>query len=212
MVTRQRTARRPRRTQAERRLATSRALLDSAVACISEHGVAGATVQLIARRAGATTGAVQHHFGHRNGLLLTVVEDFGGRLEEVSGAVVGAGQVAERVGTAIDAYWGLISGDHFLSVIQIMLEARHDAALFARMFKRMKGYEAHLDLHWVRMFHGCGIPAQRIKVARHVAMAALRGLSVRMVYRRDRTRWSAELRLLKEMIADVLVSPAKRNA
>jgi AcrR family transcriptional regulator len=211
MVTRERKAR-PRRTQAERRLATSRALLDSAVACISEHGVAGATIQLIARRAGATTGAVQHHFGHRDGLLLGVVEDFGGRLEEVSGAVVGAGPIAQRVGAAIDAYWDLMSGDHFLSVIQIMLEARHDPALYAHMFERMKGYEAHLDLHWVRMFHGCRIPAERIKTARHVAIAALRGLSVRMVYRRDRTRWSAELRLLKEMIADTLVSPTKQTA
>lgn len=201
-----------RRTQAERRQATSRALLDSAVASINAHGVAGATVQLIARRAGATTGAVQHLFGHRDGLMLAVVEDFGRRLQAVSKAVVRDGSIPERVRAGIDAYWNLISGEHFLAVIQIMLEARHDPALYAKMFERMKGYEAELDRHWVRMFQGCGIGPERIKVVRHLAIAALRGLSVRMVYRQDRTRWSAELKLLKELSAAALLNPAKRNA
>jgi|1185.fasta_scaffold479225_2 AcrR family transcriptional regulator len=211
MVTRQ--AKKPaRRTQAQRRQATSRALLDSAIASVNGLGVAGATVQLIARRAGATTGAVQHLFGHRDGLMLAVVEDFGGHLQAVSKAVVGDGSIAQRVSAGIDAYWNLFSGEHFLAVVQIMLEARHDPALYAKMFERMKGYEAELDRHWVRMFQGCGIGPQRIKVARHLAIAALRGLSVRMVYRQDRTRWSAELRLLKELIAEALVNPAKRSA
>jgi AcrR family transcriptional regulator len=211
MVTR-RTKKPARRTQAQRRQATSRALLASAIASINAHGVAGATVQLIARRAAATTGAVQHLFGHRDGLMLAVVDDFGGRLQAVSSAVVGSGSIAQRVCAGIDAYWNLVSGDHFLAVIQIMLEARHDPALYAKMFKRMKRYEAELDRHWVRMFQGCSIGPERIKVARHLAIAALRGLSVRMVYRQDRTRWHAELRLLKELTTDALLSRAKQNA
>ena len=49
-------------------------VLESAVACIDELGIARASSNEIARRAGMTWGAIQHHFGSREDLLLSVIE------------------------------------------------------------------------------------------------------------------------------------------
>jgi len=63
-----------RRTQAERRAATRRALLDAGRALFAERGYAGAGQEEIVERAGVTRGALSHHFGTKLGLFGAVVE------------------------------------------------------------------------------------------------------------------------------------------
>jgi AcrR family transcriptional regulator len=63
-----------RRTQAERRSATRRALLDAGRALFAERGFAGAGQEDIVERAGVTRGALAHHFGTKLGLFRAVVE------------------------------------------------------------------------------------------------------------------------------------------
>jgi AcrR family transcriptional regulator len=194
-----------RRTQGERRAAMERALLNAAVACIGKYGVGGATVERIARRAKATGGAVQHHFGKRGDLLLAVIDDFGTRLEEVSGNALPVGpSIEERVAAINAAYWDLLSSEHYLAVIQILLAAQADPRLYSQIFKRLKLFENELDKRWIHIFDGSGIAPERIAEVRHVVMAAFRGLSIRMVYRRDRTRWAGELQLLANMTTAAL--------
>ena len=41
--------------------------------------------------------------------------------------------------------------------------------------------------------------------ARHLALAAFRGLAVRQVYRSSRDGWAAERGLLKEMLRNALI-------
>src|SRR5258708_34641176 len=64
---------RPRRTQAERREATRTALLDAAIDCLVEDGYANTTTRAIAKRAGVTPGALQHHFSSKAELLAEAV-------------------------------------------------------------------------------------------------------------------------------------------
>ena len=63
-----------RRTQAERRSATRRALLDAGRALFAERGFAGAGQEEIVERAGVTRGALAHHFATKKGLFRAVVE------------------------------------------------------------------------------------------------------------------------------------------
>src|SRR5436309_11852144 len=72
-----------RRTQEERSATTRRRLIDAAVECLNESGYLEATLEVVAARAGVSRGAVQHHFGSRNDLLIAVVEDFGLALSEI---------------------------------------------------------------------------------------------------------------------------------
>ncbi|WP_028921297.1 TetR/AcrR family transcriptional regulator [Pseudonocardia acaciae] len=44
------------------------AILDAALACFLEHGVAGAGIEQVCARSGASVGSVYHHFGGKDGL------------------------------------------------------------------------------------------------------------------------------------------------
>jgi len=68
------TGRSGRRTQAERRSATRRALLDAGRELFAAHGFADAGQEDIVERAGVTRGALAHHFGTKVGLFRAVVE------------------------------------------------------------------------------------------------------------------------------------------
>ena len=79
-----------RRTQAERRAATRRALLDAARSLFAERGYHGTAAEEIVRRAGVTRGALYHHFEDKKDLFRVVVDEMedeiDGKIEEAERA------------------------------------------------------------------------------------------------------------------------------
>ena len=68
-------SRRPRKTQEERRQYTRKALLESTIRQIARAGLHNCNLANIVRGAEVTTGAVQHLFGSRDGLILDAIEE-----------------------------------------------------------------------------------------------------------------------------------------
>src|ERR671917_5502 len=71
-----------RRSQAERRATTRRALLGAAREMFAERGYHGAAAEEIVRRAGLTRGALYHHFEDKKDLFRTVVDEMEGEIDE----------------------------------------------------------------------------------------------------------------------------------
>jgi AcrR family transcriptional regulator len=71
-----------RRTQAQRRAATRRALLDTARSMFAEKGYHGTAAEEIVRRAGLTRGALYHHFEDKKDLFRAVVDEMEGEIDE----------------------------------------------------------------------------------------------------------------------------------
>ena len=69
-----------RRTQAERREATIRKVLDATALMLAESGYAGTSMQLVATRAGVSIGGLFRHFPTREALMVAVGEDLGRRV------------------------------------------------------------------------------------------------------------------------------------
>lgn len=63
-------------TQEERRARTRDALLEAGATLFAASGVAGASVDAIAREAGRTSGALYDHFGSKEGLLFALLESW----------------------------------------------------------------------------------------------------------------------------------------
>ncbi len=63
-----------REPQQDRGRATRSRLLESAVSCLAELGWSGATVSVVAARAGVSRGATQHYFPTREDLLTAALE------------------------------------------------------------------------------------------------------------------------------------------
>jgi AcrR family transcriptional regulator len=87
-----------RRTQAERRTATRRALLDSARSLFAERGYHGTAAEEIVQRAGLTRGALYHHFEDKKDLFRVVVDEMEGAIdEEIEEAERAASSLPEAV-------------------------------------------------------------------------------------------------------------------
>lgn len=54
---------------------TREALLEAALCCFAEHGFEGASLRMIAERAGKNTSLIAHHFGNKEALYLAVFRD-----------------------------------------------------------------------------------------------------------------------------------------
>src|ERR687890_2221276 len=71
-----------RRTQAQRRAATRRALLDAARSMFAEKGYHETVAEEIVRRAGLTRGALYHHFEDKKDLFRAVVDEVESEIDE----------------------------------------------------------------------------------------------------------------------------------
>jgi AcrR family transcriptional regulator len=192
-----------RRTQEERSAATRRRLIDAAVECLSELGYLEATVEVVAKRAGVSRGAVQHHFGSRNDLLVAVVDDFGLALAEPP-AVGRDLPVAARVDAAIERTWELVRRPHFIAVVQVWLATRNTPEVVHVTGKKIAQFERELDQRWQDLFSDIKVPPEQIAVTRHLVLAALRGLALRTLYRKGRATWTKEITALKKMVITAL--------
>ncbi len=117
----------PRRTQAERRAATRRALVDAAIAALIEHGYAHATAVDICRRAGVTRGAFHHHFESPAALFIEVLEQLYAGL--LASPEPGEGDESDTLEAQIRRGWERFSRPEYKAVIEIWLAARNDPEL-----------------------------------------------------------------------------------
>ena len=190
---------RRRRTHAERTAETRGRLIAAVVDSIAELGVQGATAQVIVGRAGITWGAVQHHFGGKDGLLLAVLEDsfarFAERLRDVPLDVT----LEERVGLFVDRAWAHFSGRHYRSTFEILRnflgrEERHGGDWREQMQR------AWNDV-WSRIFSDARLSRRRSLVLQHYTVATLSGLASTLMLEGPQAvlpKW--ELDLLKDTL------------
>jgi len=192
------------RLSQEQRSALSRAaLMKSAVACISELGCAEATVEVIARHAGLSRGAVRHHFGSRDELFAAVVNEFGSSLSTVD-QIPDDLPLEKRLKMAIDLIWKRLKTPHFLAVVHIWLVLRHDPRMRPAIAKRVKQVEINLDAEWQRLFAQEGMEARNIAATRRLVLATLRGLALRKLYFSGRAEWNDEIDTLKMLALNSL--------
>src|SRR5215510_3400488 len=139
-----------RRTQAERTAETRRRILDAVVESIAEVGFQRTTASEIAKRAGVTWGAVQHHFGAKGGILEAVLEDTFERFEETLGDVSPELPLARRVELFVERAWAHFGSPHFRSTFEILLH-------------HGKGDDGDVPPHWQeRMFSAFDLEFERL--------------------------------------------------
>jgi len=134
--------------------ATRQRLLDAALRAFAEHGVSGASLVEITRRAGQRNrGAVHYHFGGREGLLVAVLESQAGFLAEREGQLLDiaragapadvAGVVEAIVRPAVELAETGWRGGAYLSIVGELVEQDQDAlgAEVAAALRHTGGYD-----------------------------------------------------------------------
>ncbi|MDI1464690.1 TetR/AcrR family transcriptional regulator [Catellatospora sp. KI3] len=123
-----------REPRQDRSRATRQRLLSAAVQCMAELGWSGATVAVVAERAGVSRGAAQHHFPTREDLVAGLI----GHMSEVRAAEIG--DLADDLRTGprrtekvLSALVELYRGPVFRAALHLWVAAAADEGLRERM-------------------------------------------------------------------------------
>jgi AcrR family transcriptional regulator len=116
-----------RRANAE---ATRSRVLDAAVRCILDVGYYQASSNAIAREAGVTWGTIQHQFGTREALLLEVLDEGLGKLDDhLANATVDGASLEERLRSVLELLEAHYGQPEHLARIQILLDLSADPGI-----------------------------------------------------------------------------------
>ena len=198
-----------RRTHAERTAETRAAIMRAVVESIAELGFKRTTASEIARRAGVTWGAVQHHFGGKDGILVAVLEDsfarFAARLSDIAPDGL---SLERRTDLFVERAWEHFASPHFRSTFEIL---QHDATP-----SRDGGWQGQMlaawDAVWSALFGEAGLSRGRRLALQHYTISVLTGLALLRRFEEPAPALRArELALLKETLLRELAGKAARS-
>jgi AcrR family transcriptional regulator len=200
-------ARRQRRSHAERSAATRAKIIGAVVDVIAERGFQGLTAHHVAARSGVTWGAVQHHFGGKEDLLLAVLEDsfarFAERLEHVSSDGT---SLPARASLFVDLAWEHFRSRHYRSTFEILLNHLGREKHVGAGDWRLEMARAW-DGVWSRIFADAKLPRKRSLMLQHFTISTLSGLAATLMLQgRNAALPKAELEILKRTLARELTA------
>jgi AcrR family transcriptional regulator len=196
---------RKRRTQAERTAETRAKIISAVTDLISERGFARTTAQEISARAGVTWGAVQHHFGGKDGILAAVLEaSFNHFADRIAETATDGVPLDERVSQFVDKAWEHYSSRHYRTTFEILLNVQSgdDGGGVPQWQEQM--YKAWNEV-WIGVFPDARPGRRREFFIQHYTLSVLSGLAATLMLQGDGTQLpSEELALLKKSILDEL--------
>lgn len=190
-----------RRSHAERTAETRTKVIAAVIDTVAELGYQRTTAQAIASRAGVTWGAVQHHFGGKDELLLAVLEDTFTRFaERMTDIAVAETPLTERVSLFIDRAWEHFRSRHFRTAFEILLDylGREEHPHAAQWREQMT---RAWDRVWSTLFADARVPRSQSLTLQHYTVATLSGLaSMSMMEGASASLSRRELQILKDTL------------
>lgn len=183
-----------RRTQDERRARTRERLLDATVECLVELGWAGTSTTEVARRAGVSRGAQQHHYRTRNELVAAAVEHLLQRQRtEYERAFAALPASRRNVDGALDLLWEIYRGPTFTALLELAVAGRTDATLRNLCADSSgRALDITVETFW-RIFPHAAAPPDVVRTALRTTLALMAGLALQSGLEHDRDRHQAEI-------------------
>lgn len=137
----------PRRTQAQRSAATRQHLIDTAIEVIERRSLEDVSIHEIARSAGMTSGAVQHHFESKAVLMMNILSALL-QAQLDAGALWPAASLSagERATRFVDTAWRLIYAQpRFIVAWNIYLGSRSQPEILQHVARLRAEIGAQLE-------------------------------------------------------------------
>jgi len=188
--------------QAAKSRRTQESILTAVIELINEGGFAAASSTQIARKAGVSWGAVQHHFGSKEEILEAVLErSHAAFAERLGDERYTRGKLETRVDRFIDAAWGHYQGNEYPAAMEILLATR------ARRGNGTDGiqfdHEAHLRL-WRSVFHEVTLSDARMQEAIYTVHLMLTGILIQSLLEPVDFEVARYLKRLKRIVLGML--------
>jgi AcrR family transcriptional regulator len=163
-----------RETEARRRL------IEAAINCILEQGFYRASTNAIAERAGVTWGVIQYHYGTRENLMLAVLEEAAGRLQDtLATADVDAGSLSGRLEQLFEILAHYYGQPSFVAFTEVQLNLSHDPRTSERTRQNLMRINEPVRVELDRlMSQVLGATSADTPEIRSLVFHVLRGLSI----------------------------------
>ena len=194
-----------RRTQLERSNETRTRVIEAASVCIAEEGFGATNLARIAERAGMTTGAIQHQFGDKAGVLTAVVER---SLEELAAEVAAlpadGSSLRRRVARFVEAIWLRYSLPRSRAALETLIHMRTDPDFAGSSLPHLARVRDVIDRMWMGTFSDAKAPRARHVRAQRLLFTTLNGLAVEGMLLPGEPDARADLTLLTDGILRIL--------
>ena len=195
----------PSRTQAERRAVTRRALLDAAIDLLMTKGLGASSLAAVARHAGMTTGAVQHHFKTKAALMRAVISE---RLFDRSVLAeqtdLTDASLEERSAALVAQQWQFYGNPKYIAIWDIILGARADSDVREEILSWQQSGVRALETEISKLFSAENLNLQQVQSIQYFMNAHLRGLALLRTVENDDDIISQQLALLSSLLAQYI--------
>ncbi len=189
--------------QAAKSKATRDKLVNAVVELINDKGFAYASSTQIAKKAGVTWGAVQHHFGSKEDILEEVLNRSHRRFHEaLSGSHFTTGDSHKRVSKYVDAAWAHYQGKEYMATIEILLATRGNSEA-ATELSISTTREQHLQLGR-RIFHDSQASDKVLNEAIYLVHCMLTGILIESALEPGSFAARTYIKHLKRIVHDLL--------
>lgn len=121
-------------TQQERRDQTRARLVDATIKCIADHGYPATTTRQVAEIAGASLGAIAHHFPARIDLIASALDEVWRRMQTElrdRATQAAATRGADRTPALLDVLWTAFTDDLYTVWVKVWIAAADDPELYS---------------------------------------------------------------------------------
>lgn len=209
--TRKKTAR-PRRQYA-RSSETRLQLLEATLDCIMERGYAGTTTAAISSYSGMSRGAQLHHYPTRLDLITAATQHlFMSFADDVEQLAIQIGDPEHGMKGFLEGVWDqMFSGRFFFVSLELIVTARKDPVLHAKLVPLIRDLHGRLDATWHGFFKQTGLAPARVDTLLNMTLCLMRGMAVQSVLREDPAYYQEMVETWKSIL-DALVHQAQPGA
>jgi AcrR family transcriptional regulator len=205
-----------RRPQAERSAETQSRLIAAAILCLHRYGYSATTVTMVADEAQVSRGAMTHQYPTKTDLMLAVVEAV---FEDDSlryARAVEQKSPAQMIRELPATMWEIISRPSGTAVIEIMLASRSDQELADKLRVMQSSIDVRAHEWVIGRLEAAGLRDHPNGESIHrVFVAAIRGLLLETLFKRDRADVEKSVAVLGELLTllypDVVVETKTRK-
>lgn len=184
---------------AERTAAMRKRLIDAAIECLTKAGYGATTLQTVTDAAGASRGAILHHFPSKVDLMIAVAEYAAEKQNRhVARLLVNTQPGMDRYLAITMATWDAMQRPPAIALLEIMMGSRSDPELGARFPAVNEALEKYQREGVWEQAQSIGITDKaQVEAMAWLHNAAMRGLAMELMFSKDIRRANSAMKLLK---------------
>jgi AcrR family transcriptional regulator len=183
---------------AERTAAMRKRLIEAAIECLTKQGYGATTLQLVTDTAGASRGAILHHFPSKVDLMIAVAEYAAGKQNRhVARLLADTEPGMDRYLALTTATWDAMQRPPAIALLEIMMGSRSDPELGARFPAVIEALEKQQREGVWEQAQSIGITDRaQVEAMGWLHNAAMRGLAMELMFSKDARKAGEAMKLL----------------